>query len=297
MESTCSTGGEGPWSEASFQTVERKPQASAIIINPLNNAERVSLNTTLLWHAVPGADEYKVLLYSMDEKKILFQKMITDTSYPVSNLEKNTLYYWTIKTKNDGGWSLYSSSAEFRTIGTPGSITLVTPEDGEILSQDSVEIKWNNTEYCDSFHFVIRRHSGSVLIIDTFVTDTALILKNLDNALYDISINSINETGTGPVNFSQFVINRPMTDNMNKGPILPVISACKREGAININLPSESRILLDVFDMRGRRVITYNEVQPAGLNVINVANIAAGNYIMILRIKDFHKKMTFSKGF
>src|SRR5690606_38037174 len=80
------------------------------LISPDNEATLVELNENLTWSAVDGALSYDVQVSTDgtfdDEAEI----NITDgTSYQLTNLENETVYFWRVRSVNDGGVSEYSN--------------------------------------------------------------------------------------------------------------------------------------------------------------------------------------------
>lgn len=285
------TGGDGPWSEACFKTIDPPPDMITII-SPLEN-ELVSTSPTLLWHKNPNAKSYEIRVRKSDTTIYSFYRIIPDTSYTLSNLDDSTSYTWFVCGKNDAGLGI-CTKRNFKTISVPDSVIILFPEDGQFIKDDNIVLKWNNVEYADSFHVIISKHPDSV-IIDTLLVDTMLKLKNLNNALYDIDISAKNEVGQGPVNKIQFVVNRTVTSILPKKISLNILKTSLRKD-IMIGLPSESNVLIEIFNMRGRQNIKIIKRLSAGYHQINIGDINAGYYIMNIKIKDYHKKLIIPLG-
>ena len=94
---------------------------------PANNATNVSINPTLEWNAVTGATGY-VLQVSTDNTfaTTVVNQSVTGTTYNVSGLSYNTVYYWRVKATDGTNESDWSSVWSFTTEqqATTNQITL-----------------------------------------------------------------------------------------------------------------------------------------------------------------------------
>lgn len=85
------------------------------LISPLfTNDEEV--NTTLIWTHSDSATSYNVQISSnRNFTVILIDSTVSDTSFYISNLSENTIYYWRVNASNEYGTSDYSPFASFTT--------------------------------------------------------------------------------------------------------------------------------------------------------------------------------------
>ena len=86
-----------------------------ILISPLfTNNE--SVNPTLIWAHSDSATSYNVQISSnRNFTALLIDSTVSDTSFHLSNLSENTIYYWRVNASNDYGTSDYSPFASFTT--------------------------------------------------------------------------------------------------------------------------------------------------------------------------------------
>ncbi|HOM05689.1 MAG TPA: hypothetical protein PLU67_09380, partial [Candidatus Kapabacteria bacterium] len=111
---------------------------------PLNNATNVSINPTLEWNAVTGATGY-VLQVSTDNSftTTLVNQSVTGTTYNVSGLAYNTVYYWRVKATDGTNESDWSSVWSFTTMMQPlTAVILYMPVDGATNVTLTPTLEW-----------------------------------------------------------------------------------------------------------------------------------------------------------
>jgi hypothetical protein len=116
--SAANAGGQSPYSNAwSFTTIIAAPSVPTLA-SPANNAMGNSINPTLTWNASSGAVSYRLQVSrnSTFSSPVVDQNALVGTSYTLSGLLNNTLYYWRVSATNVGGTSSYSTTWSFRTI-------------------------------------------------------------------------------------------------------------------------------------------------------------------------------------
>ena len=122
----ASASGSGGTSEYStvwhFTTaVPPPPPLAPALATPARGANEVATNTTLSWTASGGATSYHVQVSadSLFATTIIDQADIASTTYAISGLAMNAIYFWHVSAANSGGTSGYSSAWDFRTAGLP----------------------------------------------------------------------------------------------------------------------------------------------------------------------------------
>lgn len=117
-------GGTSSWSPVrSFTTLIARPSAPSIS-SPVSGATSQSTNPTLSWTSSSTATRYRLQVAansSFFPPLLVDDTTVISTSYPVSQLSYNTTYYWRVSASNNGGSSLYSSTASFTTIPAPAA--------------------------------------------------------------------------------------------------------------------------------------------------------------------------------
>src|SRR5690606_9665876 len=85
---------------------------------------------------------------------------ITDGTSYQPTLENETVYFWRVRSVNDGGVSEYSAHRSFTTIpAVAGVPTLVSPDDEATLVELNESLTWNEVEGALSYvlHVSTRR--------------------------------------------------------------------------------------------------------------------------------------------
>ena len=109
------------------------PSAPALS-SPSNGATGIATNPTLSWGASSGATSYRVQVSTSSAFTSTVANLsgITGTSYGVSGLSLNTLYYWRVNATNAAGTSGWSSVWYFRTTEIVASLTVINSMDHAI---------------------------------------------------------------------------------------------------------------------------------------------------------------------
>lgn len=110
---------KGEWSEIlTFTTVMEKPEAVQLR-EPTEETEYVSTFPLLKWSETERADEYLLQLSKEDDfESVEFDTTFSaiDTSYTIEKeLLDETVYYWRVQAKNDGGNGSWSETGSFLT--------------------------------------------------------------------------------------------------------------------------------------------------------------------------------------
>ncbi|WP_020403892.1 alpha-amylase family glycosyl hydrolase [Gracilimonas tropica] len=147
--------GTGSWSEAwSFRT-------SAIGTPELHYPEigqvNIPTDTTLIWRISTNADSYRIQISKKpDFSTQAEQNGITDTSYTPGFLERNTTYYWRVKSASTDFESDWSAKGVFSTVFDEPSIPApVAPDNGAINIPDELTIKWTKVDLATSYRLQI----------------------------------------------------------------------------------------------------------------------------------------------
>ncbi|RPI05216.1 MAG: T9SS C-terminal target domain-containing protein [Ignavibacteriae bacterium] len=113
-------GGTSLWSSVrNFSTIVTAPQAPSLAA-PADSSSNVEPTTTLRWNEAAGALSYHLqLATSLDfTSTVVNDSVLTKTSRAVGPLSFATTYYWQVRAKNEGGYSVFSQVRQFSTIRT-----------------------------------------------------------------------------------------------------------------------------------------------------------------------------------
>jgi len=123
-------GVTGPWSAVRTFTTVPPPPAAPTLTTPADGATGVSVDPTLEWDAVSGADTYTAEIDTDPGFGSPDQTQTSaSTSFEPNTLNNGTTYHWRVKASNDGGESGYSARSFTTVFSPPGAPTLTSPAD------------------------------------------------------------------------------------------------------------------------------------------------------------------------
>ncbi|WP_162097766.1 LamG-like jellyroll fold domain-containing protein, partial [Gillisia marina] len=140
---------------------------SPLPVSPSNDAIEVSVNPTLSWTPLNGADTYEIQVATDMNfvNKIVDLNGLSDISVQVSSLTNNRLYFWRIRGKNNTGTGIWSDTWSFTTI--PLAPVLLSPEDLSINISVTPSLSWNTSTGADTYTLEVAEDSSFNTIIDT----------------------------------------------------------------------------------------------------------------------------------
>lgn len=213
-----------------FTTVIAPPVAPSLIM-PVDSAANVPVSPTLSWNATPGATDYTLQLsLSIDfTSLVLDQSGIASTSYSVSGLLNDTVYYWRASARNTGGTGPFSAPRMFRTVvAAPAIPALESPADGATGVSVTPTLRWLTASRATSYRVQVSTDTSfSVLVIDqSNVADTSLTTPTLANGTqYVWRVSAINVGGS-----SAFSVYRTVTTVLAAPQLLSPV-----DGAMNVS--------------------------------------------------------------
>ena len=217
-------GGESDWSVInSFTTIIEKP-ALPVLASPANNATGVVQPVTLVWQKSLRADKYHVQVASDDAFTNIVSETsnLTDSTLTLSTLQPLATYYWRVEASNIGGTSGFTSAYKFSTLGTPTTVTLLSPVNNAVDQPISIlTFIWNKAQdqmlkTVSHYWFDLATDTNKTAILtDTTLTDTSKIVNSLNYLTkYYWRVKAKNQSGWGGYSpWSSFttIIERPAT--------------------------------------------------------------------------------------
>jgi hypothetical protein len=99
------------------------PPAQPTLSTPINGANNVVVNPTLVWSAAAGATDYRLQVSTSNafNATVVDQAGITATSAGISGLNNSTQYFWRVNARNASGTSAFSNTFSFTTAPAPVS--------------------------------------------------------------------------------------------------------------------------------------------------------------------------------
>ncbi|OGU27792.1 MAG: hypothetical protein A2X66_07410 [Ignavibacteria bacterium GWA2_54_16] len=179
-------------------TIPSAPSLSS----PANNANLQPTTLSLSWGSSAGATKYhlQVSITSAFSSLVVNDSSLSGTSKSVGPLVNNTTYYWRVRAGNSGGWSAFSASWSFTTIGTLPSIpTLVSPSNGASGVSMSPTLTWNSDSGAASYTLQVSTSAtfATNIIDQTGLAGASFTASGLaTNTVYYWRVNAANPAGT-----------------------------------------------------------------------------------------------------
>jgi Tol biopolymer transport system component len=178
------------------------PPTAPTLSSPANGSTSVLLNISLTWNSVITATSYQ-LQVSTDPSfasTLVNQTGLTTSTYNLTGLLNNTLYYWRVNASNAGGTSGWSEVWSFTTIvALPEKVTLLSPDNNEVLSSQNVTLQWNIANpQADKYWLEIADNINmNNPIIDQNISTTQKIFQAETNKSYWWKVKAHNIAGWG----------------------------------------------------------------------------------------------------
>ncbi|TRZ88695.1 MAG: hypothetical protein D4R88_07255, partial [Methanosarcinales archaeon] len=221
-----------------FRTVPNAPLAPALL-SPANGSTGLTLPVTLVWSKVNDAYSYRLQVATdAGFTALVFNdSTLTDTSKVIPGLLPLTTYYWRVNSKNTAGTSAYAGPWNFRALGVPNPVTLISPPNGAIDQPTTVTFVWSKATEptarpvggkpgkdepltISKYYFELTRDTVTLVGIyrDSTATDTTLTAGGLlTNRDYFWRVKAQNQTGNGSfTGWSRF-------KTIVANPIVPVL--------------------------------------------------------------------------
>jgi hypothetical protein len=199
--------GMGGWSDIwSFSTIPTMPDSSTLII-PVDMAKDISLSPVVIWNTASGAVLYSVVVsFKPDCSDPVFDSVdltVTSIGIPAGILITDTVYYWSVLSKNAAGDEKRSAIWSFRTIPEkPGVPALRDPDDYALNISLTPSLKWLPVK--GAVHYTVHIASSGTFNDSVFLrnsvpdTEVAVPAGKLTNQVnYFWRVNAGNSGGTG----------------------------------------------------------------------------------------------------
>ncbi|MHB1050334.1 MAG: ice-binding family protein [Bacteroidota bacterium] len=182
-----------------FTTVA--PPAVPILVSPLNAATNQTVNPTLIWNDVSGAETYRLQVSTSNTfaTTVYNDSTRTSTSQVVTGLSIGTTYYWRVNAKNIAGTSAYSSIRSFTTIVVPAAPALFSPADLAVNQPVNLNLIWIDVPGAESYRLQVSTSNtfATTIYNDSTLTSTSQQMSGLAVGMtYYWRVNAKNTAGT-----------------------------------------------------------------------------------------------------
>lgn len=284
----------GEWSSAhSFETRVADSGAPELA-SPLDQEEDVSIPVALEWADLKDAENYEIQVSPTAEFDSTLKVTKDMTSAEIGEfVADTTTYYWRTRAVRDGEATGWSEAWRFVTELRPPETPEWNPEDGETDVEELI-LKWDEAARAEMYNLQLAANEGfdELIIEEDQLTATKF---EPDEGLLDPSktyywrVQAVNEAGNSewsePLSFSTSETvsaadpdERP--DEYRLGANYP--NPFNPVTAISYQIPEESEVRLEVYNMLGQRIETLvSEQQSAGRYEVSfdASNLSSGTYI------------------
>jgi hypothetical protein len=235
--SSSNLAGRGAWSMIrEFSTLRVSP--APVLVAPENGAEGLRSTILFEWQRTERSVHYRFQVATDPNFLNIFidQGNITATSYEVTSLAYQTVYYWRVAGSNAAGQGEWSETRQFSTLYVPPAPILVSPDNGAEGLLSTITFQWEETVRSDSYHLQIATDANfSNRVFDQEgLTSTSTEVTDLNyQTLHYWRVRGTNSAGQGEWSIVRnfFTLFVPPAPNL----IVPA------DGAENIPVTSEFR--------------------------------------------------------
>ncbi|MCX8030016.1 MAG: glycoside hydrolase family 18 protein [Thermodesulfovibrionales bacterium] len=133
--------------------------SSPVLLTPSNGSVGIPTSTMLNWQSSSGATSYVIQLSKNSSfTDIVAHSELTSTSFSISNLTNNTVYYWRVQAKNANSSSNWSNVWSFTT--ESNIKTIIVNFKGTVAS-NGIMLTWQTTVENNNKGFDIERKLSS----------------------------------------------------------------------------------------------------------------------------------------
>lgn len=244
---------------------------AATLVSPANNATNVNaLNGNFTWNGPATATKYRIQVSKQANFSSLVydQSDLSNASFPYSNLESKTVYYWKVysySATNDGTWS-----GVFSFTSGLGKVVLATPTNGaQGLALNNVSFNWNALNGANTYKFTLSKNSNlsSPVAEVTNINALTQVVNGLEyNQTYYWGVRGQDGFGDGPLSdvFSfGTLVNKPT-----------LVSPANNE----VDVPLSGIFQWNAATGATAYQIQVSEVMDFASTVINASNISGTSY-------------------
>lgn len=281
-----SAAGNSSWGGTNrFFTLQQPPEQVTLSL-PENGAENLRPQQLLIrWDAANRADGYTIQVSeSPDFSNPLINRDVTATLFSdLAGLDLYTDYYWRVRGNNRAGGGDWSETWTFKTIiEKPEMVFLGGPDDDETQVAVNPEFSWNASARAAEYILQVSQEEDfSILELDQTTTETAASgMVPLEFAtIYFWRVKAINIGGESDWSAASTFTTEVRETRINPNYPNPFNSVT----TLRYQLSDQRDVLIDVFDIAGRRVaVVVNEQKSPGVYFerLNSAHFASGTYLV-----------------
>ena len=197
--------GVGAWSDIWNFTTQFNLPDQVTLLSPVDYTLNMPTNPQLKWNAANYSDSYKLQVATDAgfSNLVVNESGLTGTTYNLSGLNYNQMYYWRVRGTNVAGDGPWSNAWSFQTLNVtvPDQVTLNSPMDQATEIPSSTTLSWNPAANADSYEIQVSKNAAFTNLItnQSGLTGLSYNLTGLDAATtYYWRVRASNSFGDGP---------------------------------------------------------------------------------------------------
>lgn len=253
-----------------FTTVSVTVPNPPTLVTPTNGATDVSLEPTLSWSVIPTADtcQLQIATSSSFDLNVRNYTNLRSNNVTCSNLSYSTTYYWHVRERNRVGYSNWSEAFYFTTISEtlPVVPILTLPSNGASnVAINPTQFSWQAATNANYYRIKVDDDPQfwSPVINDTtsHLTFSTRLLQSNTNYYWNVC--GANASGEGQYSATNHFITSVdgIAEQTDELPTVffvhdPYPNPFNPETTIRFNLPVQSAVKIEVYDVTGRLIST-----------------------------------------
>jgi hypothetical protein len=196
----CNNAGKSDWSSVwCFSTLPGDEDLPSLIY-PSYGTLNQPVSFTFAWHAGSTALSYGIQVSEFENfsTNIVDQSGLVDTTFHISGLANNMIYYWHVNAMTVGGQSDWPTSWFQTVVASPNAPHCVSPANFASQIFRQTDLLWNHVSGAMSYHLQLStdRAFDSIFRDTTGVIDTSVRVAGLyDDTKYFWRVSSVNIGG------------------------------------------------------------------------------------------------------
>ena len=271
--------------------------SSPILVEPPKDVDVAIAPVTLDWNDVPGAQCYRVEIYtdttSPDKFEGTCNAPTSHFEFPVAETELNTRYYWRVFACSPQGWSQPSGYFNFKTQAPDaiGSIGNLSNGVIDLIADEKINQVQGNQLIHRLDKAVIRLNNSNefLALVDMVLFKVRVLVLRISNQIDATTAAELNYSADGVIDLISDIESRPVNTPKVEDYLVPNSFEVKQNYPnpfnpttnIEFSIPKDANVSIKIYDILGKEVSTLvNEQRSAGTYIINwnASNFSSGIY-------------------
>lgn len=302
------------WNESEMGNIIRvnAPQ-EPLLIAPADGAPNQRDTVLVSWKANKQVSSYRLQISQQTDFSALFveQQKMTDTSFTITGMNGQQVYYWRVLARNAGGSGDFTRPFSFYT-GFPLQTQLIYPEHKSTNIERTPTLFWKKQDEALTYNLQVaisNDFSPEKIVVDTTgLTDTTITTGLLQAKKYHYwRVQAVNEYGKGLWSSSYRFKTSDLTD-ITDAAYMPLAFSLAQNypnpfnpgTTIPFTIQKPGHVQINIYDLRGRlvRKLLDKKMETGSYTVpFDGYKLASGIYIYELRTQNISlkRKMTLIK--